>query len=93
MAVFAVTYLYDARDADRDVLRPDHRAFLRRLNEAGALLASGPWTDGDAGALLVVRAEDAQGASALLAQDPFQRAGLVADVTVRGWNPVIGPWT
>lgn len=92
MPTFTVTYAYDSRDDARDALRPDHRAFLRGLFEAGTLLASGPWTHGPAGALLVVRADDDAAALAALDADPFWVAGLVAERSVRGWNPVIGPW-
>lgn len=93
MPVFAVTYVYDSRDAERDALRPDHRAFLRSLHEQGVLLASGPWTQGAPGALLLVVADDEAGAVALLDADPFWTAGLVTDRSARGWNPVIGPWS
>lgn len=92
MATFAVTYEYDSRTSAQDALRPEHRAFLRSLREDGRLLASGPWTEGAAGALLLVRAEDASGALAVLDADPFWGAGLIAGRTARGWNPVIGPW-
>lgn len=93
MAVYAVTYDYDERDAVRDAVRPDHRAFLRLLNERGVLLASGPLTDGETpGAMLIVRAEDADSALAALEPDPFWQAGLVAGRRARGWDPVIGPW-
>lgn len=93
MPVFVVTYAYDARDAERDSVRPDHRAFLRGLHEEGRLLASGPWTDGGPGALLVLRAESAATALGALDADPFLLAGFVEERTVRGWDPVIGPWS
>ena len=37
-----------------------------------------------------MRAEDEAGALALLDDDPFRRAGFIAERTVREWNPVIG---
>lgn len=92
MPTFAVTYAYDSRTSEQDALRPDHRAFLRGLHEAGALLASGPWTEGSSGALLFVEADDGAAALALLDSDPFWTAGFISDRTARGWNPVIGPW-
>jgi uncharacterized protein YciI len=91
--VFAVTYEYDQRAGERDALRPDHRAFLRDLHDAGVLLASGPLDGGPGpGALLLLRAEDDRAALATLDADPFWTAGLVAERSVRGWVPVIGPW-
>lgn len=92
MPVFVVTYAYDDRDAERDAVRPDHRDFLRSLLASGDLLASGPYTDGEPGAFLVLRAESADAALATLDADPFLLAGLVETRTVRGWDPVIGPW-
>ena len=92
MPTFAITYGYDDRRAEQDVLRPDHRAFLRRLHDDGALLASGPWTEGGSGALLLMRADDGAAALALLDADPFWAAGFIAERAARGWNPVIGPW-
>ncbi|HCX85080.1 MAG TPA: hypothetical protein DHV14_08100 [Micrococcales bacterium] len=89
MPVFAVEYTYDDRTAERDAVRPEHRAFLRALHETGALLASGPF-EGGASALLVVVAADDAAARDLLTGDPFAAAGLLADVRVRPWSPVIG---
>lgn len=91
LPVHAVTYTY-TDDAERIAeLRPSHRTFLRGLHETGALLASGPYLDG-ADALLIVRADDADAALALLEDDPFFGAELIASRSARPWNPVIGPW-
>lgn len=91
MATFTVTYVYDdARAAEIDAIRPDHRAFLAAAAQEGSLLASGPWTEGNPGALLVLRAESAEAALALLDEDPFRVGGLILERTARGWNPVIG---
>jgi uncharacterized protein YciI len=90
--MYAVVYAYDPRDAERDALRPAHRAFLGGLLGDGMLLASGPWTEGSPGALILVRADDADAALAALESDPFNIAGLIATRSARGWNPVIGPW-
>lgn len=92
MSTFVVSYVYDERRAEQDVLRPAHRAFLRSLLDDGVLLASGPWTEGPSGALILLRADDGAAALAALDPDPFLAAGFIAERTVRGWNPVIGPW-
>lgn len=94
MKTFAVEYSYDiTRTHEMDALRPQHRAFLRGLLEAGILLASGPWVDGAApGALLLVRAENRDGVLRLLDDDPFHRAHVISHRSARAWDPTIGPF-
>ncbi|NKY06740.1 hypothetical protein HF998_07110, partial [Cellulomonas hominis] len=43
-------------------------------------------------ALLVLDQPDRAALDAVLADDPFAVAGVIAEVDVRAWNPVIGPW-
>lgn len=95
MTVFAVEYTYDiSRSEDRATLRPVHREFLRGLQEAGSLLASGPWLDNATpGSLLLVVAQDADAVQRMLDDDPFHRAHLITQRTLRPWNPVFGPFT
>jgi uncharacterized protein len=92
MATYAVRYTYDERADVRDVVRPEHRAYLAELAAAGNLRGSGPWVGGTPGALLVLEASDETALSALLAGDPFQREGLVIATDVRQWDVVLGPW-
>ncbi|WP_425953801.1 YciI family protein [Xylanimonas sp. McL0601] len=93
MSVFAVTYVYSP-DAERlDAFRPEHRAFLGALHEAGSVIVSGPLKADDAapaGALILLDAPDVAAATALLEDDPFRREGLIAERGVREWVPVIG---
>ena len=91
MTLQIVTYTYlNAPEALAEV-RPEHRAFLGGLAGQGVVVASGPWVDEEpAGALLLLRTDSASAALEVLADDPFQREGLVLDVSVREWNPVIG---
>ncbi|WP_129337173.1 YciI family protein [Cellulomonas endophytica] len=94
MPIYAVQYTYDERTDVRDEVRPEHRAWLRDLADAGGVLGSGPFVDGDpAGALLVLRADDRDLLDELLRQDPFHRHGVVARTDVREWTPIIGPWS
>lgn len=88
--VFAVEYHY-VTDKDEEMarVRPSHRAFNGQLAEQGRLIAAGPYV-GTHDALILVRAQDAQEALALLEDDPFQQAGLIAERVPREWNPVIG---
>ncbi|UTT57737.1 YciI family protein [Cellulosimicrobium cellulans] len=95
MPIHAVTYVYADRPAELDALRPEHRAFLRALHERRTLLASGPLPaheEAPAGALLVLDGETPDAVAAVLDEDPFAGAGLVAERTVRPWSPVIGDW-
>lgn len=93
MSLFAVHYTYTDDTARRDEVRGDHRAYLGELADAGAVVLSGPLSplegEPDA-ALILVRATSATEALARLAEDPMQVNGLVANVTARGWNPVLG---
>jgi uncharacterized protein YciI len=91
MPAFATTYRYVAdSDAARDASRPAHREYLAGLTERGALLISGPYVGGPGGALLVFEAATEAEAVALTDADPFVLEGLVAEVSVREWQPVSG---
>ncbi|MCL1872082.1 MAG: YciI family protein [Promicromonosporaceae bacterium] len=95
MSVFAVTYAYAPEPERLDAVRPEHRAFLGGLHDAGSLVVSGPLRPpageaGTGGALILLEAADADAATALLDADPFRREGLLAEVSVREWVPVIG---
>lgn len=93
MPMHAVTYVYADRPAELDAVRPEHRAFLRALAEAGTVVASGPLAgtaDAPAGALLLVDAASPEAVEETLDADPFAHAGLIAAREVRAWSPVIG---
>jgi uncharacterized protein YciI len=60
--------------------------------EAKRLLASGPMVDRQA-ALLLFEADSIEELNALLDQDPFEIAGMIAERTIEEWNPVFGPFT
>lgn len=93
MSLYAVHYVYDHRAAERDAARPEHRAWLLGLAERGVAKVFGRYEDGgEPGALLVFEAPSAEAVEELLAQDPYQAAGLVVGFTVRAW-PAVGPWT
>lgn len=92
MTTFAVQYTYDQRADLRDEIRPAHRDYLAGLAEQGRLLGSGPYADGPDGALLVFAADDRTALDGLVAEDPFSQAGIIADLQVREWTLVLGPW-
>lgn len=88
---FAVHYAYTDDSAALDEHRPAHRSFLGQLAEEGLLLLAGAYRDAGApAALLIVRAESAEEIRTVLRDDPFQQQGLVEEVQVREWTPVLG---
>jgi uncharacterized protein YciI len=93
MPTYVVRYTYDERTDVRDAVRPEHRAYLGDLADQGVVLGSGPFTDGEPGALLVFRTADREALDTVLAADPFRREGLVRETDVRPWDIVIGPWS
>lgn len=68
-----------------DSIRPQHRAYLTGLLDAGKLACSGPLTDGY-GALIVYEAETKEDAEALLRGDPFHDAGVFVTWVIHPWN-------
>ena len=90
MSFFAVNYVYSP-SADPDSVRPAHREYLRQLAASGDLVASGPLVGAETpGALLIMRSDHPDRVAALLAQDPFAAAGVIASRTITQWDPVIG---
>ena len=93
MPVFAVLYDYAENSVDlRDEHRAAHRQFLDDLSGQVLLLASGPWADGLAGALLVFSGPDQQTVERALDEDPFAKVGAVGGREVRAWTQARGPW-
>jgi uncharacterized protein len=91
MALHAVIYRYADDAAALDEHRPRHRDHLRKLNEAGHLLVSGPLAEGGGpGALLIFRAESAEQVAQWLDSDPFKVLGLIVEREIRAWNPAFG---
>lgn len=92
MKVFAVEYTY-APDSERIAsIRPTHREFLGSLKEKGILIGSGPYTDGDGGALIVIALPDTatiDDARALMDEDPFYTEGALNSRSFKTWNPVL----
>ncbi|MET3807593.1 uncharacterized protein YciI [Nakamurella sp. UYEF19] len=93
MPVFAVLYDYltDSVPA-RDEHRPAHRQFLGTLTGPVNLLASGPYVDEPAGALLIVEATSVAEVETAMDADPFAVQGLISGRAVREWTQVKGPW-
>lgn len=95
MSLFIVHYTYSEDRAARDEHRPAHREFLSTLAREGVVLLSGPYADvPDApdAAMLVLQGGSEIELVELLREDPFQTQGLVEQVSVREWTPVLGQW-
>ncbi len=90
MSLHAVMYRYADEPGRLDEHRPVHKDYLASLFEQGRIVISGPLTDGAAGALLILDADDADHVTALLDLDPFWNLGLIADRQIRRWNPFFG---
>ncbi len=73
--------------------RMDTRAaHLTYIEETGMVRMAGPLLEGGqmCGSLIIVEAENLEGAEAWAAGDPYKAAGLFDDVTVIEWKKVIG---
>ena len=91
MTMFAVTYGYTDDVTTRDSLHTEHRDYLRGFADQGVLLLSGPYGPAEApGALLLFLADDKAYIAALVAKDPFATSGVIADLHIAQWDPVIG---
>ncbi|MBN9643297.1 YciI family protein [Corynebacterium mendelii] len=95
MSVFAVFYTYDPASDLIAQHRPEHREFLAMLKADGMLVGSGPFTDEEGGALIVLRVDDdstVADVEKLMDDDPFKKRGAITGRTIRPWNPVLNIW-
>lgn len=93
MPVFAVQYEYaENSESARDLHRPAHREFLRTEHGPVAALATGPYADEPAGALLIFRGPSLEEVESALDTDPFALQGVISRREVREWAQAIGPW-
>lgn len=91
LSTFLVGYGYVPEMATRRTPhREEHLRWLRGLAEAGRLLLAGATTDVVDTAVLIVRAEDGYAVRRLLLDDPYARANLIVDVSVRPIGLAIG---
>ena len=92
MNTFAVEYSYSPDSDLITEIRPRHREFLAALKEKGQLIGSGPYTDGDGGALIVIRLPEPASiddARELMDRDPFHTGGALTGRVFHTWNPVL----
>ena len=70
-------------------IRPAHVDYLDGLNDSGHLKFAGPFLDDDGkpcGSLLVLEADNREGAKAMAEGDPYAQAGIFDSVEIRPWN-------
>ncbi|MDX8349318.1 YciI family protein [Cognatiyoonia sp. IB215446] len=74
--------------------RMDNRAaHLDYVAETGVVEVAGPFLDDDGqmcGSLIVLEVPDMAAAEAWAANDPYAKAGLFEEVTLRAWKKVVG---
>lgn len=74
--------------------RMDNReAHLAYVAETGVVEMAGPMLDGNGqmcGSLIILEVTDLAAAQAWADNDPYAKAGLFSDVTLRAWKKVIG---
>ena len=69
--------------------RPEHVAYLDRLNADGTLKFAGPFLGKDGkpdGSMVAVEAGSEEAARAIADADPYALAGLFESVEIRPWN-------
>ncbi|MGR6520293.1 YciI family protein (plasmid) [Rhodococcus erythropolis] len=90
MPLYALEYRYvdDAELVTRH--RPEHRAYLRQIADAGQLILAGPLAAPGAGGLLIFDVESQAAVEELADSDPFQIRGIIAGRSVRQWTLSIG---
>ncbi|WP_428029418.1 YciI family protein [Ancylobacter sp.] len=70
--------------------RPAHLDYLRSI--AGSLVFAGPMLDDEGkpcGSVMVYEAPDRAAAEALVAQDPYSKAGLFEKAELKGYRVVV----
>ena len=90
MPFYVVTYEHPEEDGWRKHLMT-HVAWLRARLADGALIASGPFAEGSVkSAMLIIDAADHDALAGIIAGDPYAEHGLIANMSVRAWDPIFG---
>jgi uncharacterized protein len=90
-STFLVTYRYvPGMEERRTPHRAAHLEWLRELHAAGRLLLAGALQDPVDTGVLIFRAPDGYTVRQLLMQDPYARAELIVEVSVRPYGIAVG---
>jgi uncharacterized protein YciI len=68
----------------------EHAAFMNALVDDGFVLLGGP-LEGDRDVLLIVTASSAAAVRDRLAEDPWQRTGMLTTAAIEGWTILLSP--
>lgn len=74
----------------RTPYRDAHLALARAANDRGELLLAGAFAEPADGAAIVFSADDRSVPERFATSDPYVKAGLVKDWTIRQWTVVVG---
>ena len=90
MPLYVVTYEHPDEEGWRQHVLP-HVGWLQDRLADRSLIASGPFKDdASKAALLIMSAPDKDALARLIESDPFSTGGLIANMTVREWDPIFG---
>ena len=92
MGKFVVELQYNVDRSRRETIHPDHARYLHRLAGAGVLLLGGPLVGENAG-LLIYDVPDREQLQKVLDEEPYVKAGFVAESRIRQWQPGRGSWS
>lgn len=73
----------------RKPYREAHLNHFYELRDAGRVVIAGPWADPYDGALVVFRAESRAEVEEIIQDDPYYKANLWPEISIREWNVVI----
>ena len=90
MPLYSVTYEHPDEDGWKQHVTA-HVGWLQERLKDGSLLASGPFTNPDIkAALLIMCAPDRPTLDSLISSDPFAKEGLIENMTIEEWDPIFG---
>ena len=72
----------------RPTVRPEHLARIAELKRSGTLIEGGAYSDSLTSSILLVRADDAEAATAIVRKDVYVRAGVWGAITARPFGRV-----
>lgn len=89
-SVFLVEARYAPDAAEkRPAVRAEHLARIVELEQEGIVIEAGAYSDGLTSSILLVRADDADGALAIALDDVYARSGVWNDFSARPFGRVV----